>query len=575
MKIVKITEKGERIKQFDVKEQTVDLRSYPLDNKTTNSSSEVKDDRVASSSLTKDTPGLVSLSDMFYEIDYNASPIPGVGQYTLKSETVPEVDNIELINKFNEMRRIRPLEDTRRSNPSRTLNIYSNYYFESQVDSHQFYEQGKFMEDVTDVYPGIPPLFRYFPVYHGLSDNQLRRYFSWRTKVRNNDISYIEPSYAFLYVYEILANIGVKDPEEGLDILIRFWKNYSRHNSSLNRYLKRWIKDYYIFYRIPNSFASVVRKYDLKEEYPETINRVTEYDIFLSLSSYDVKKSKFYTADNIEIIEGSFCKVIDNLRIHFSQKEKQLFNILFEFENKMEWEPFKDAVFYKYSVEIPFAQVEFSKRETYIVKNNEWVLTKRDPSDSSKYFMGYIIKKMESELRKITDYKNKLYPSAKKIYTSYFARNRIDIDEIDNIIIHSINEYYREKNRVVVEVDMSSLTRIRTEAAETQEKLTVETPNELPLSVVQPQVSSSETVTESAFTNSNIEDIFTDSEKTALELMLKGSGIKEYAASIDIMLEVLVDNINEKAMDNYGDSFIDEEYMVYSEYQTIVKGLIK
>ena len=42
-----------------------------------------------------------------------------------------------------------------------------------------------------------------------------------------------------------------------------------------------------------------------------------------------------------------------------------------------------------------------------------------------------------------------------------------------------------------------------------------------------------------------------------------------------MMLEVLVDGINEKAMDAIGDSLIDDEFVLYEDYINQVKELVK
>ena len=548
MKIVKISEKGEKIKQFEVKRTLKEEPIIPtvIDTKITN--------------------------DIFYEIDYSSSPIPGVGQYKPKAEQISESNNSrDIITKFNEMRRIRPTA-TNSTYQARRVNIYSNYFYESNVNSHQFYEQAKFMEDFSDNYDGSPTLFRYFPVYQGMSDNQLRRYFSWRTKVREGLVENIDPSYAFIYIYELMVNIGVLDPFGGLDRLVSFWKDFRNYTSSLNRYIVKWIKDYYIFYNIPYSFRDLVKKYELTEEYPEVMKRVTDYDQYMNLSSYDISRSKFYTEENIDFIEGSFCKLIDNLRAYFSTKGKELFNVMFEFEIKNEWEPFKEAVFYKYYMNIGNIKVDFSKTEQYVCRNNEWVMITKNPSSSSKHFMSFLVKRLECELRRIANHKNRLTADLSEQAEIFLRRNKIDIKEIDSLIIKSIDEYYREKNKVVIEVDDSTLNRIRSEAIETQERLTVEEISEIE--------EIDEVETSSSSPTDKEEIIITDEgflplEIEALRLLLNMNGdIKLLADTNGVMLEVLVDGINEKAIDKYGDNLISEEYTIYEEYIELVKEIV-
>ena len=548
MRIVKISEKGEAIKKFDVKPV---LEKEPDSLKMTHTK---------------------NINDIFYEIDYEANPIPGVGILRQKAEPIQDSQGAEVVLIFNEMRRIRPLPVSKPSIP-RKINIYSNYYFESSINSKQFYDQAKFMVDFSDDFDGTPSLFRYFPVYQGMSDNQLRRYFSWRTAVRQGTIKPIDPSYAFIYVYELLNNIGVSDAEDGLNKLINFWKAFKKYTESLNRYILRWIKDYCIFYDLPTTFRNILKEHELTEEYPVETKVVTEYSLFMNLSSYNITKSKFYSEKTTELIEGCFCRVIDNLRTLFSESNRILFNAIYEIESKYEWEPFREAVFHKYHLQIQEKVVEYSFTQTYTCKKNEWVVTERYPSDSSKKFITYVVKKLECELRRITKYKNSITAVLSELTTPFLVRNRIDKNTIDSLITKSINEYYREKNRVVVSVDDLSLSRIRDEAYETQEKLTVEEEKEniFNLPLIETIKKPTQQVKERNIKDSN----FSDTEKEVFRLLLTSdSDIKEFASRVGIMLEVLVDGINEKAVDFFGDSLIDEEYVIYDEYLDLVKGIV-
>jgi hypothetical protein len=61
----------------------------------------------------------------------------------------------------------------------------------------------------------------------------------------------------------------------------------------------------------------------------------------------------------------------------------------------------------------------------------------------------------------------------------------------------------------------------------------------------------------------------TELEKEALELMLEGKSISTFAMEKGMMLEVLIDGINEKAMDYIGDTLleIDDTVSIYEEYR--------
>jgi hypothetical protein len=72
-----------------------------------------------------------------------------------------------------------------------------------------------------------------------------------------------------------------------------------------------------------------------------------------------------------------------------------------------------------------------------------------------------------------------------------------------------------------------------------------------------------------------LKDMLNDVEIEALSVVLHGEReLKNYADECRIMLEVLVDGINEKAIDIIGDNLLDEEFALYDDYKEQVKELI-
>jgi len=63
-------------------------------------------------------------------------------------------------------------------------------------------------------------------------------------------------------------------------------------------------------------------------------------------------------------------------------------------------------------------------------------------------------------------------------------------------------------------------------------------------------------------------DALTPTEIKALKILLQNSiTLKQFADENKIMLEVLADNINEKANDHIGDNILDEEFEIYEDYK--------
>ena len=93
---------------------------------------------------------------------------------------------------------------------------------------------------------------------------QLRTYFSWRTLVRKGTVEEVSLSYAFVYIYELLNNIRVDDPADGLKKLMAFRKAYKRYDATIDKYLVKWIRDYYVYYQLSDSFKDIIYEYNLE-----------------------------------------------------------------------------------------------------------------------------------------------------------------------------------------------------------------------------------------------------------------------------------------------------------------------
>ena len=123
-----------------------------------------------------------------------------------------------------------------------------------------FLRQAKLLEDFTDNAPESADFFSYYPTYRDMSDRQLRTYFTWRTKVRRGIVEHIPLSYAEVYCFELLNQIGVPDPETGFQMLRQFYYDYGKvdpHNGLC--YFSSWMHDYVIYYGMD---AALLEEFD-------------------------------------------------------------------------------------------------------------------------------------------------------------------------------------------------------------------------------------------------------------------------------------------------------------------------
>jgi len=623
----------------------------------------------------------------FYEIEYDACPMPGVGKYVLKSRKIQAPERDEIRERFNQMR------DIARDDRFQNYPHYhrSNFYDKrvQQDNARIFYKQGKFMENFEDNYGHPAEFSSYFPNYQMMGYEQLRTYFTWRTRIRHGEVTGTSLSYAFLYLYELLNNIGVDNPRTGLEQLMSFWNAFRIYDQTVDKYVLKWLKDYHIYYELPWSFKEFITQNGLTAHYPNITNPGNDFDLYCSISKYDIRKSGFYNDDTVNLIRDCFDAVFRRLRDTFRDHDLCLDNFLFCHtvqnnrtgqspsaapdrlpKSMTPWTPFKDALFHPAAWQ-PDRLVVLSEKEIYVCRQNKWMFNTTITTDSGRRLVGYVLKQMEAVLRKAMNYKYKLSASPDTLTPMTAEALQQAGISLEKLVTGTTLEFYREATKTVVKVDPDMLARIRQEALITQEKLIVPEqevasalcqeqellppagqelellppagqelellppagqelellppagqklkilPDKAP--AVKPETSSTgnrestpilSTDPDIASTAASpwdaLWDAFSSTERQALFILWNsqaGAGeglspaenvnppadcppspaiaelltttIKQFADKHNIMLEVLVDGINEKAADITGDSLLDGEFMIYEDYTDQVKGMVE
>ncbi len=414
----------------------------------------------------------MSSSESYYEIEYDSCPMPGVGKFVLKSQKIEPPEKDEIRELFQQMRDI--AREDRFLNYNHNYNTSKFYNKKAQQDNARiFYKQGMFMKDFEDTYAQQVPFSSYYPNYQMMGYEQLRTYFTWRTKVRGGDITHISISYAFLYFYELLNNIGVNNPQDGLEKLMFFWNTFRAYDQAIDKYVLKWLKDYHIYYDLPWAFKEFITANHLGTYYPKVVNPDDNFDLYCSISKYDIRKSRFYNDDTVGLIQDCFNHVIHRLREIFSEKQILLDDFVFQpTKNMTPWTPFQDALFYP-GLRHPDKRVVLSEKEIYVRSQNKWTFHTTITTESGKQLVGYVLKQMESVLRKAMKYQYKLSAGTNTlspITTEVLLQAGISLE---HLVTEATMEFYRETTKTVVKVDAEALARIRRESLITQEKLIV------------------------------------------------------------------------------------------------------
>ena len=437
-----------------------------------------------------------------------------------------------------------------------------------------FYEQALFMSSFEDDYSGSVPLIAYYPDYQKMGYEQLRTYFTWRTAVRKGNITNTSVAYGFLYIYELLNNVGVEDPVAGLQRLVAFWTVFRAYHLVIDQYVLTWMKDYHVYYPLPHSFQTFAREHQLLKHYPATFcyesGRESSFELFAGISKYNIEASVFYCDETREMIQECFYFVLSRLRAVFGKHESCFEDLLFyPTTTGARWMPFSQSLFHL-DLGQRNRQVVISEREIYQCRDNRWTYKTVILSEQGKQLIGYIMKEMECSLRKVTKFKYKLASSLKMCPDEIQkALKKMGI-VFPQFIEASVSEFYQEFTRIEISVDHGNVNQIRKEALQTQEKLIVPEVEEVVKQEVKPKEKITNTPTSSSANSwQELQKSLTKIELEALAIIVAGGDIKEFALKQMMMLEVIVDEINQKALDYVGDAIleVDDQVVVYEEYR--------
>ena len=436
-----------------------------------------------------------------------------------------------------------------------------------------FYKQAKFMEDFTDDYEGVEEFTMHIPCYQRMGYGRLRTYFTWRTRIRRGEFPPVALSYLFIYIYELLAGIGVRHPADGLDRLMTLWNEYREAKPDLDNHFPDRLRDYHVYYDL--NFLEFVEKNKLREFYPETVLYNFEdencLDAWNKLSAYDIKKSKFCNADpkNLQLLGSCFRAALRALNKLCEAEGKQLKDLVTHTnKNPVPWTMFARDLFHN-SRNQPDRVTETPDGAIFICKDNRWTTHHAMPYMHRKDLAGYLIKKTEAVVRSCTGFKTKINANPNSIKKAEHTLRRIPLQtrDLENTIEAAVNEFFAEMNRVVVSVDTKNLTRIREEAEDTAEKLIVEETS--PPSVIKhepPPVSFPCPESHTGF--AVLRSVLSESEFEILtEMLTQNTNFRSLAEKHGIMPEVLADSINDKATDTTGDNILDDKMEIFEEYR--------
>lgn len=449
------------------------------------------------------------------------------------------------------------------------LELYDYSILPSQGRFKNFYIQGKFMADYEDNCDKFFAFKRFYPTYHDMTVGQLRSYFTWRTKLRKGEYHRTSTSYAYVYVYELLNNIGIGSPEEGYEKLVAFNQNYiQKFDLGMQPYVDDWLKDYVLYYDLGKDKIKTYFQSEIEQDHDYAILHAPEKHSADELARVFAGKTSYWNSSKAiqnnlklftQILKYVWCELLD------AKKYGIAYYSTFVAQTKTVERPvFKNAVFYRKSKKNTTIKIDAARRYAY--QNGWWFISLEEPVKRQKTNLNIFLHELDRLVR-----------------AQFKLSRQIKPRFIDQAVLKAIEqgiELYKKNQEQAkidqVKIDFSDLDKIRANASITRDSLLTDEEKELEQEEEQTEKTANEETTTKDVSTTNDYDLTKD-ELFLLLALLKNEQWQDYVKKHHLMPSILADSINEKLFDEIGDNVIEfdenDQPQIIADYQEDLKEM--
>ena len=422
------------------------------------------------------------------------------------------------------------------------------------TESRIFYEQAKFMERFEDYFEEKTPFMSFYPTYRVMSLRQQRTYFSWRTKVRHGDLEPIDLSYVFIYLYELLNQIGVKTRQEAFDAISTFADAYAVYDETPKRYAKIWLHDFVIYHGMPAALLVDSEENEISQHCgvlsdPASVDDDRLFEALRALSTYTINNSRFYkshTADYIAVCTATYRE----MSAYFSANRKHSFcESLLGKCRAFPYEMFASAVVYD-NRRAEDRTYSISALDRYVCTSGKWLHYRPAGGIMKSKQFGAFLRNVDAIMRNAYEYPFELKAQNPTKLLEQTVRAQIQ---------HRIEQKTAAERRVVT-IDFSVLDRIRTASEATKEKILTEEERDVSdVDLPAESVGNESAVPEQtpAVGQDDTLPALTADETMLLNCLLQGTDPAPACKQKGVLLSVLADALNERLFDLFGDTVIE------------------
>lgn len=491
--------------------------------------------------------------------------------------------------------RLIPVEESADQEPDEVFDISSVTESTPQVKvevnvalspEERFFAQMLEYADVQGEPAVYAPFSERWPTYETMDEDQRAWYFYWRSLVRQGEYPETDLAYIYVLIYEILSDMGWTTAKEGYLLLLGLWTHYRWQHRRLDLYLPEWLLDFALSHKLPFVFPP---EEDMARYFPsvkiDALIAVYKrkrplrlpFTLIKALSDYDITTSRFYEG-NEATVKAAVPQVIAALDAAL-RKEKGR-GILTAYgpqkSVKESYNLFQGAV---------------------CPRENEAVFMTVKPYSTHarlRKYLGDILRFVDNSLRRITGFRGRLSGDVPKAQTAALIAAFLEREYgmggyVDPVIDAPITK----------ELDFDSIEVLRRESEAVREALYVPEEEEFEEDEEHSQIESitvdvspeheiEQLVPEECVTNGmsslatdelspelvELLENLSDMQSEALEMIVTGHGdLARLAEEHLTMPEMVVDELNEIAMEILGDLLIDtdgEEPQVFAEYRGVL-----
>lgn len=468
---------------------------------------------------------------------------------------------------------------------ARSLETGVHYSWQSR--EALFLKQAKLLANYEDEYDYHGSVTCYYPTYQSLTNRQLRGYFSWRTRLRRGEVREAPLSFAFLYIYELINQVGVTDPMDGYCRLTSFRDAYGQIDNHILPYLGAWLTDYVVYYGLDRGLLADAPQVVLDRgvavlEHIEDRDEAAVIGAVRQLSKW-LGRSKFY-GEHQEDMDAVAVRVLRRVSAHYAARcKKTMAEQYFGVPGQHPVCLFDTAVFcnplkrkdYQYAVD---------EQYVYTCKNGFWTVWKRTAPPGSGGKLDALLKTIDSIMRQEYGYRHPVKAEAEAKWLLKLIHG-----EVQGLLAEK-----RAAEESKVTIDYAQLAQIRRDASLTQEKLIVDEDMDIPETPA-PQPEPPQELEQMGLFPAEepgdggqgraqplpAEDAggaggspLAPAEYRLLQCLLYG-GDPGWVQGEGWLLSVLVDGINEKLYDTFLDCVLDDTPRLIDDYIDDLKGMVR